>query len=76
VQGGFIVLSLFPHGIFEFPAIVISLGFGLRLGMFVFSKNVKEEFFKRSEQGIKVFIFLVLPLLFIAALIEAALIIF
>ena len=33
IEGGFILLNLLPHGIFELPAIFISLGMGLKLGI-------------------------------------------
>jgi stage II sporulation protein M len=68
------LLNLFPHGIFELPAVFISLGIGLKLGAFIFQKNKKEFFKKNILNSIKVFLFVVLPLLFIAAIIEGALI--
>ena len=33
------LFRLLPHGIFELPAIFISLGLGLRFGMFIFQKE-------------------------------------
>ena len=65
---------ILPHGIFELPAILISLGLGLKLGMFVFSKNKKEEFLSRIKNSFLVFIFIILPLLVVAAFIEGILI--
>ncbi len=67
---------LLPHGIFELPAIFISLGLGLRLGMFIFSKNRKKEFFYRITNSFWAFVFFVVPLLVIAAIIEGLLIAF
>lgn len=65
---------LLPHGIFELPALFISLGIGLKLGMSVIleKESIKETFFN----SLRVFLLIVLPLLIIAGIIEAALIIF
>ena len=39
-QEGILVLwKLLPHGVFELPAIFISLGLGMKFGSFVFKKN-------------------------------------
>ena len=74
-SGGFLVLlNLVPHGIFELPAIFLSLGLGLRLGMFVFEKNRFKKFSIYFLNSLRVFILIVLPLLIIAALIEGSLI--
>lgn len=68
---------LLPHGIFEIPAVMISLGFGFKLGVNFFQaltkgsfKNFKKEIF----YSLNVLIFVILPLLFIAAIIEGLLI--
>ena len=66
--------KILPHGIFELPAIFIALGMGIKLGSFVFYKeafNKLNYFFKNS---LRVFIFVVLPLLVIAGIIEGFLI--
>jgi len=65
---------LLPHGIFEIPAIIISLGLGIKFGMFIFAKNPREEFMRRLILGLKVFLSIILPLLVIAAVIEGLLI--
>lgn len=65
---------LLPHGIFELPAIFISLGLGVKLGMFVFSKNKVKELKMRFWSSINVFFLVVLPLLLLAAIIEGTLI--
>ena len=72
---GFLSLfSLLPHGIFEFPAIFISLGLGLRLGTFVFEKN-KQKFLKKNLlKSFKTFLLVIIPLLIIAGIIEGCLI--
>ncbi len=72
---GFVtLLNLLPHGIFELPAIFISLGLGIKLGSFVFQKNKGDSFRKYLWEGLRVFIFIILPLLVIAAIIEGLLI--
>ena len=75
-EGIFILWRLFPHGIFELPALFISLGLGLKLGTFVFKKNKLKVLSTYLLKSIKVFFFIVIPLLIIAAIIEAALIFF
>jgi stage II sporulation protein M len=73
--GGYgIIWQLLPHGIFELPAIFISLGLGVKLGMFVFEKDKKKAFIERLRKSFFVFLTIVLPLLVIAAIIEGLLI--
>ena len=74
VAGPFILFRLVPHGIFEFPAIIIALGTGTKLGMFWFGKNKKQELLRRVEGSLRVFLFFILPLLVIAAIVEGILI--
>jgi stage II sporulation protein M len=68
------VWKLLPHGIFELPAIFISLGLGLKLGVAVFSKNPIITLKQRLYYSLLVFVFFVLPLLAVAAIIEGSLI--
>ena len=65
---------ILPHGIFELPAVFISLALGLKLGMFVFSKNPGKEFLSRLKNSFIIFVVVVLPLLLVAAIIEGILI--
>lgn len=65
---------ILPHGIFELPAILISLGLGIKLGMFIFSGHRKKEFVLRMKKSFLVFMLIVVPLLVVAALIEGILI--
>jgi len=74
--GMFGALKLMPHGIFELPAIFISLGLGLRLGMFIFKKNKGKAFRGALFDGLNTFFFVVVPLLIIAAIVEGSLIAF
>jgi stage II sporulation protein M len=74
-KGSFLELwRLLPHGIFELPAIFISFGAGIYLGMFVFAKKPLKELKRRFVKSIKVFFLIVVPLLVIAAIIEGLLI--
>jgi len=73
-EGFFILWRLFPHGIFELPALIISMGLGLKIGTFIFQKK-KMEFLKNYLwNSLRVFLFVIIPLLFIAAIIEGSLI--
>jgi len=65
---------ILPHGIFELPAIFISFGLGLKLGFSIFKIKEKGFFKKIAMSSLKTFIFIVVPLLFVAAIIEGILI--
>lgn len=71
-----VIWRLFPHGIFELPAIFISLGLGLYIGSALFSKNKIFNLVTRLKKSLTVFITIVFILLSIAALIESALIVY
>ncbi|PLX20960.1 hypothetical protein C0584_04205 [Candidatus Parcubacteria bacterium] len=72
-----IIFSLLPHGIFEIPAILLALSLGFLLGRLMYGYLFKK---KRIDEKfsflVKVFFYVVFPLLFIAAFVEAALISF
>jgi len=68
------LLNLLPHGIFELPAIFISFGMGIKFGSFIFYKEKMKNFSKFFVNSMRVFVFVVLPLLIIAAIIEGSLI--
>jgi len=71
------ILSLwriFPHGIFELPAVFISFGLGLKFGSFIFQKKKKDLFLYYLNSSLRVFVFIVVPLLIIAGIIEGSLI--
>ena len=69
----FLILGILPHGIIEIPVLILSAAIGIRIGklaiwrIFGRHKNFREEFTK----AIKFYIVILIPLLFIAALIEA-----
>ena len=76
-EGLFVLWKLLPHGIFEIPAVLISIGLGLRLGMFLLfyhGKGKWKEFKSWLNDSLRVFVFVVVPLLVIAAIIEGLLI--
>ena len=77
-EGYLILWRLLPHGIFELPAVLISVALGLKLGSFLFiSKNKNwKEFWEWLKDCFRVFVFIVIPLLVIAGIIEGFLIIF
>ena len=75
-EGIFIMWRLVPHGIFELPAIFISLGIGLKFGTFIFQKNKSESFRKYLWNSLQLFVLIIMPLLIAAAIIEGALITF
>jgi len=66
--------KLFPHGIFELPALFISLGMGLRLGTFIFQKEKIDSLKYYLVNSFRVFVLIVVPLLIVAAIIEGSLI--
>lgn len=68
------IWKLLPHGIFELPAIFISLGLGLKLGAFVFAARPWTTLKQRLYYSMLVFLFFVLPLMAVAAIIEGYLI--
>lgn len=61
---------LFPHGIFELPAMMISWGIGIRNGSFFFKMEHDGTLGGRFKNSLRVFIFFIIPLLIIAAIIE------
>jgi len=73
-EGVFILWRLIPHGIFELPAVFISMGLGLKLGTFILQKDRIESLKRYLWKSIIVFLFIILPLLILAAIIEGSLI--
>jgi len=75
-EGILTLWRLVPHGIFELPALFISVGLGLKLGSFIFREKKWSSLKDYLSKSLRVFIFIVIPLLIIAALIEGSLIFF
>ena len=72
---GFVSLwRIFPHGIFELPAVFIALGMGLKIGSFIFQKKKMKSLMDYTEKSFVTFVIVVIPLLIIAAIIEGSLI--
>jgi len=77
VGGVFILWRLLPHGIFELPAVLISMGLGLWIGVSILKRGASWSGFKKNFiDAMRVFIFVVLPLLIIAGIIEGILVFF
>ena len=78
IEGFLVLWRLLPHGIIELFAVIVSLAIGLKLGMFLFTYHGKDkgkEFLKWVKNSIRVFVFIIIPLLVIAGIIEGVLII-
>jgi len=76
VQGLGVAWKILPHGIFELPAFFLSISIGLKLGMFMLAKKKREYLAENIENGFRVFLWVIFPLLIIAGVIETALIFF
>ena len=75
-EGVLTLLNLLPHGIFELPAIFLSVGLGIKLGSFIFREKKKTVFKDYLLNSLRVFLLIIIPLLIIAAVIEGSLISF
>ena len=75
-EGIFVLWRLFPHGVFELPAIFISLGLGLKIGTFLFQKEKLKSLKIYLKNSLRTFLFIIIPLLIVAAVIEGSLIFF
>lgn len=68
----YILSAILPHGIIELPMIFISAAIGLKLGYLLFrslegqSVDIKTEFLR----GVRFYFYRIMPLLFVAAVIE------
>lgn len=74
IDGILSLWRLFPHGIFELPAVFISAGLGLKIGSFIFQKKKFKSLKDYTINSLRAFVFVIIPLLVIAAIIEGALI--
>lgn len=68
----FLIAGILPHGIFEIPALILSTAIGIRIGAVAVRKlfGRKEKFIDEFAKGLQFFISVVVPILFLAALIE------
>jgi uncharacterized membrane protein SpoIIM required for sporulation len=73
----FLLAFIVPHGVVEIPAAVIATAMALRLGASLTTappkRSVGDNVLHALADLVKVFLFLVVPLLVVAALIEVAL---
>jgi uncharacterized membrane protein SpoIIM required for sporulation len=71
----FIATFILPHGIFELPAVLLGMTFALRIGAALVSPptelDVGQGVLLTLANFVKLFIFLLIPLLLLAAFIEA-----
>jgi uncharacterized membrane protein SpoIIM required for sporulation len=71
----FLAAFVLPHGLFEIPAAVIATAFALRIGASITAPRegltVGEGLMAALADFVKIFLFLVVPLLLIAAFVEA-----
>jgi stage II sporulation protein M len=75
MEGGISVLwRLLPHGIFELPAIIISISLGLKIGLNIFKRPMWKSMKEDIAESMRCFLFVILPLLIIAAVIEGILV--
>jgi len=72
VGGIFVLWRLVPHGIFELPAVIFSIGIGMKIGLDLFRKD--KRFRHNFVEAIRFFVFVILPLLVIAGVIEGILV--
>ncbi len=68
----FVAAAILPHGIIEIPMVLISAGIGLRLGhvMYLSIRGLKTDIKQELKQGLIFYIRRIVPLLFVAAMIE------
>jgi len=65
--------AVIPHSIFELPAFFLSAVLGIRIGigLITASGRRRNEFVRRTKEGIFIYLTVVIPLLILAALVEA-----
>ncbi len=70
----FLAAFIVPHGLFELPAAVIGAAFALRIGAALMSPpeglDVGQGFLLMLANFVKIFVFLVIPMLLVAAFVE------
>ncbi len=64
------LIYLFPHGLFEFPAMFMAWGLGLWQGIWFFKKQRDDSFKERRNKALRILFIIILPLLLVAAMIE------
>jgi stage II sporulation protein M len=73
-EGLVVFWRLAPHGIFELPAILFSIGIGMKIGTGLLERNFEKRLKHNFVEGFRFFVFVVFPLLLIAGIIEGVLV--
>ena len=68
-----IVYNIAPHGIFEIPAMILAFAVGYRIAKAWFKKNRLHNIWGRFKDAVIVYVCVIIPLLFIASMIEGVL---
>jgi stage II sporulation protein M len=74
VEGIGVLWQLVPHGIFELPAVVFSIGIGMKIGSSFFGGDIKKKLRYNFAEGFRFFVFVVFPLLLVAGVVEGLLV--
>jgi len=74
VKGILVMWRLIPHGIFELPAIIFSIALGMKIGSSFFHDEKIMRLKHNVKESIRFFVFIVIPLLIIAGIIEGILV--
>ena len=73
-KGANSLLYVIPHGVFEIPALAISFGLGVKLGLW-FRQKKKWDYVKSNfRSSMLVYFYIIVPLIVIAGIIESSLI--
>ncbi len=70
------LLMVIPHGAFEIPSLCIAFGLGIKFGQWYSAEHTWEYIKKTFNDSMLVFFYIIVPMLVVAGLIEASLIIF
>ncbi len=74
-EGILILWKILPHGIFELPAVLFSIGIGIKIGVSMIGGwSRRGEVGYNFREGLRFFVFVVFPLLLVAGIIEGTLI--
>lgn len=68
----FFLMRIMPHGVIEAPMILLSTAIGIKIGHEFYKKvgGSENQIKEGVRKGLKVYVFLILPLLILAAFIE------
>ena len=73
-RGLLVMWRIFPHGIFELPAILFSIALGIKIGSSFFHDKKITRLKYNIKESIRFFISIIIPLLIIAGIIEGILV--